>query len=65
MRVSSSTKYCSYCRGAGYYLLEVPYGHPDFGQLMTCQCRATEKQQQRRQRLLEMSNLGPLPGEDV
>lgn len=59
MRVSSSTESCSYCRGAGYYLLEVPYGHPDFGQLMTCQCRATEKQQQRRQRLLEMSNLGP------
>jgi DNA replication protein DnaC len=37
----------------------VPYGHPDFGQLITCHCRAAEKQQQRRQNLLQMSNLGP------
>lgn len=59
MRVNSSAELCAYCRGAGYYLLDVPYGHPDFGQLMTCHCRAAEKQQQRRQRLLEMSNLGP------
>jgi DNA replication protein DnaC len=53
---------CPRCRGAGYYLLEVHYGHPDFGQLITCHCRAAEKQQQRRQRLLEMSNLGPFQG---
>lgn len=50
---------CPRCHGAGYLVLDVPYGHPDFGQLIACQCRAAEKQQLRRQRLLTMSNLGP------
>ncbi|MFV9503029.1 MAG: ATP-binding protein [Oscillochloridaceae bacterium umkhey_bin13] len=50
---------CEHCRGIGYYLLAVPYGHPEFGQLITCHCRASEKQQRRRERLLELSNLGP------
>jgi DNA replication protein DnaC len=40
-------------------MLDVPYGHADFGQLITCRCRAAEKNQSRRRKLLEMSNLGP------
>ncbi len=53
---------CPRCKGAGYYLLAVPFGHPEFGQLITCHCRAAEKQQLRRQHLLEISNLGPFSG---
>lgn len=50
---------CSRCHGAGYLVLDVPYGHPDFGQLQACQCKSAERQRQRRERLLRMSNLGP------
>lgn len=50
---------CPLCKGAGYLVPDVPYGHPEFGELITCQCRAAEKHQLRRQRLLTMSNLGP------
>lgn len=40
-------------------MLDVHYGHPDFGQLITCQCRANEKLLLRRHKLMEMSSLGP------
>jgi DNA replication protein DnaC len=50
---------CARCKGIGYLVADVPYGHPNFGELITCQCRAAEKNQLRRQRLLTMSNLGP------
>lgn len=59
---NEAVEVCSRCKGVGYYLLDVPFGHADFGQLITCRCRAFEKQQQRRQRLVEMSNLGPFQG---
>jgi DNA replication protein DnaC len=50
---------CPRCHGAGYLVRDVPYGHPEFGELVTCPCRAAEKQQLRRHKLLTMSNLGP------
>jgi DNA replication protein DnaC len=50
---------CPRCKGVGYLVADVPYGHPEFGELITCGCRAAEKNQLRRQRLLTMSNLGP------
>lgn len=31
---------CPGCAGAGYYLLAVPWNHPDFGRLFPCECRA-------------------------
>ncbi|NTU85567.1 MAG: ATP-binding protein [Chloroflexales bacterium] len=37
----------------------MPYGHPDFGHLQACQCKAAERQKQRREKLGRMSNLGP------
>jgi DNA replication protein DnaC len=33
-------KTCSGCGGVGYYLLRVPYGHPEFSKLQTCDCAA-------------------------
>ncbi len=56
---SDEAAVCPRCRGAGYLVRDVPYGHPEFGELVTCQCRAAEKQQLRRHKLLTMSNLGP------
>lgn len=40
--------------------LDVPPGHPDFGKLYPCSCRAKELQQGRTQALREMSNLQAL-----
>lgn len=34
---------CPDCGGAGYYKLAVPYGHPRFGQLLTCACKQGEQ----------------------
>jgi DNA replication protein DnaC len=59
---SEETAVCPRCQGAGYLVRDVPYGHPEFGELVTCSCRAAEKHQLRRQKLLTMSNLGPFSG---
>lgn len=40
-------------------MLDVPYGHPDFGRLIACHCKDEEIQRSRGQRLLQMSNLEP------
>lgn len=53
---------CPRCRGAGYLVFDVPYGHPDFGHLQACNCRIAQVLQQRRQRLRDISNLGPFAG---
>lgn len=50
---------CPICRGAGYYVLEVPYGHPQFGELIACHCKDEEQQRVRALKLLRMSNLEP------
>ena len=50
---------CARCRGAGYLVLDVPYGHPDFGHLIACNCRTAQLLQQRRENLRTISNLGP------
>jgi DNA replication protein DnaC len=31
---------CRGCDDAGFYLLRVPYSHPDFGKLQPCECQA-------------------------
>lgn len=35
---------CEGCGGAGYYLLRVPYGHPQFGKLQPCDCASYQRQ---------------------
>lgn len=38
---------CPKCRDKRFYLLDVPYGHPDFGQLKPCdECRVVERERQ-------------------
>src|SRR3972149_550832 len=36
---------CPICQGVGYYRLEVPVEHPDFGKLQICTCRQGEVSQ--------------------
>ena len=44
----------------GWLRHDVPFGHPDFGKLVPCQCTAKEFEQERLTRLERYSNLGPL-----
>lgn len=51
---------CPLCKGAGYRRLDVPYGHPQFGKALPCQCKLNERAVRRREELLRVSNLGAL-----
>ena len=51
---------CPRCRDAGFLRADVPVGHPDFGKIVPCTCRAEEVKRQRSDRLRGLSNLGPL-----
>lgn len=35
-----TTDACPGCGGAGYYVLRVPHGHPEFGKLQRCECQS-------------------------
>ncbi len=48
---------CPKCNGAGYLRIDVPFGHPNFGKPVACECKEAEKKQKRRQQLLELSDL--------
>ncbi|MBV9228599.1 MAG: ATP-binding protein [Chloroflexi bacterium] len=48
---------CPKCKGAGYLRADVPYGHPNFGRPIACECKEAEKREKRRQQLRDMSNL--------
>ncbi len=48
---------CPICKGAGYLRADVPYGHPNFGKPIACECKEAERKEKRRQQLLEMSDL--------
>jgi DNA replication protein DnaC len=50
---------CPYCKGLGYVRVDVPVGHPDFGSLALCQCRAEALERERLRRLENVSGLGP------
>ncbi|MBE9525274.1 MAG: ATP-binding protein [Chloroflexi bacterium] len=51
---------CDICAGVGYFHLDLPLGHPDFGQLQVCPCRQGDLTRQAHQRLFAMSNLDEL-----
>jgi DNA replication protein DnaC len=51
---------CPICGGIGYYRLDVPVGHPEFGKLHFCDCRQREISHQVLDHLYELSNLNEL-----
>jgi len=51
---------CPLCKGRGWLRFDVPFGHPDFGRLVPCQCTEKEFEQEHLARLERYSNLGPL-----
>jgi len=48
---------CPVCRGLGYLRADVPLDHPDFGKLVPCPCRLTERAQKRVESLRALSDL--------
>lgn len=57
---TAPTTVCPLCKGAGYLRADVPYGHPNFGKPIACECKESERKEKRRLQLLELSNLGDL-----
>lgn len=51
---------CTQCNGLGYIASDVPPGHPAFGRLHVCACRAPEVQRAQDQQRLQVSSLGAL-----
>ncbi len=51
---------CPICKGKGYLRADVPYGHPNFGKPIACECKERERHERRRLQLQELSNLGEL-----
>jgi DNA replication protein DnaC len=56
--VNSAANTCPHCKGAGFLRNNVPFGHPQFGKALACQCKEQERKRKRRQQLQEISNLG-------
>lgn len=54
---SSARSACPRCKGAGYLRIDVPFGHPNFGKPVACECKEAEKKEKRRQQLLDISDL--------
>lgn len=59
-RRGNGAEECPLCGGAGYLIMDVPVGHPDFGRLVPCKCKLQELEQMRAQRLRQVSNLNHL-----
>lgn len=53
----SQKSVCPKCRGAGYLRANVPFGHPNFGRPIPCECKEAERKDKRRQQLRDISNL--------
>ena len=51
---------CEICGGRGWYTPNVPVGHPEFGQTVTCRCLEDRLTENRQARLVRYSNLGAL-----
>jgi DNA replication protein DnaC len=54
---TSPKSVCPKCRGAGYLRTNVPFGHPNFGRPIACECKEAERKDKRRQQLRDISNL--------
>ena len=55
---TSPKRICPICKGAGYLRADVPFGHPNFGKPIACECKEVERKEKRRLQLQDMSNLG-------
>lgn len=55
-----SDNVCPICKGAGYLVKDVPFGHPDFGKLYPCQCKIEALEAKRLSKLRDLSQLGKL-----
>ena len=51
---------CPLCKGRGWLRFDVPFGHPEFGKVVPCQCTKKDFEQEHHARLERYSNLGPL-----
>ncbi len=51
---------CPNCQGLGYYRLDLPLGHPEFGKIHLCECRQAQVNLQARERLFALSQLNEL-----
>ncbi|MCJ7659798.1 MAG: ATP-binding protein [Anaerolineales bacterium] len=51
---------CPHCGGLGYLRTDLPVGHPEFGKVEICPCRAGEISKKVHQRLFALSNLNEL-----
>ena len=51
---------CELCGGKGWVTPDVPAGHLEFGQIVTCQCQQERIGEEKSARLLRYSNLGHL-----
>ncbi len=54
---SSIESPCPICKGAGYLVKDVPFGHPDFDRLYPCQCKIEELDTRRLSDLRNLSDL--------
>ena len=57
MPLAPAKSACPRCKGAGYLRSNVPFGHPNFGKPIACECKEAEKKEKRRQQLRAMSNM--------
>lgn len=48
---------CPRCKGAGYLRANVPFGHPQFGKAVECECKKAQKKEARRRQLWEQSKI--------
>ena len=51
---------CALCQGAHYVRVNVPFDHPDFGNVVPCRCASEESTAARADRLARYSNIGAL-----
>ncbi|MEI8306015.1 MAG: ATP-binding protein [Chloroflexales bacterium] len=56
-RTDGNDQVCPTCKGAGFLVADVPYGHPRFGQLIPCACKQADQQQRRQATLEQLSNI--------
>ncbi len=56
-RTDGHDQICPTCKGAGFLVADVPYGHPRFGQLIPCACKQADQQQRRQATLEHLSNI--------
>lgn len=56
--VSEEAASCPKCRDAGFIRYNVPLGHPKFGGVFPCDCRAQQREARHVEELRRLSNLG-------